>query len=93
MKNVILNPCINFVWYIAEFHGLEASAGVVQAVGDVVSGLQCLVKVAGIKEDDLVTLSLISDLSYAWSLVDEYTPIMQVGECGSTISETIMMFC
>lgn len=62
-----------------EFHDLEASAGVVQAVGDVVSALQSLVKVAGIKDDDLVTLSLISDLSYAWTLVDEYTPRMQVG--------------
>ncbi|XP_071514464.1 WASH complex subunit 5 isoform X1 [Panulirus ornatus] len=62
---------------VKEFHGLESSAGVVQAVGDVVLALQALVKVAGVTEDDMVTLSLISDLSYAWILVDEYTPIMQ----------------
>nr|XP_045581537.1 WASH complex subunit 5-like [Procambarus clarkii]XP_045581547.1 WASH complex subunit 5-like [Procambarus clarkii]XP_045581556.1 WASH complex subunit 5-like [Procambarus clarkii] len=62
---------------VKEFHGLESSAGVVQAVGEVVSALQALVRVAGVTEDNLVTLSLISDLSYAWTLVDEYTPIMQ----------------
>lgn len=62
---------------VKEFHGLESSAGVVQAVGEVVSCLQTLVKVAGVAEDNLVTLSLISDFSYAWILVDEYTKIMQ----------------
>lgn len=62
---------------VKEFHGLESSAGVVQAVGEVVGALQALVRVAGITEDNLVTLSLISDLSYAWKLVDEYTTVMQ----------------
>ncbi|XP_042234662.1 WASH complex subunit 5-like isoform X2 [Homarus americanus] len=62
---------------VKEFHGLESSAGVVQAVGEVVSALQALVRIAGVTEDNLITLSLISDISYAWALVDEYTPIMQ----------------
>ncbi|XP_068228667.1 WASH complex subunit 5 [Palaemon carinicauda] len=62
---------------VKEFHGLESSAGVVQAVEEVVTCLQILVKVAGVTEDNLVTLSLISDFSYAWILVDEYTTIMQ----------------
>ncbi|KAK3865433.1 hypothetical protein Pcinc_028961 [Petrolisthes cinctipes] len=62
---------------VKEFHGLEGSAGVIQAIGEVVVALQSLVRVAGINEDSLVTLSLISDLSYAWVLVDEYTGIMQ----------------
>lgn len=64
----------------SEFHGLEGSAGVIQAIGEVVVALQSLVRVAGISEDSLVTLSLISDLSYAWVLVDEYTGIMQVSK-------------
>lgn len=50
----------------------------VQAIGEMVTALQSLVRVAGVNEDELVTLSLISDLSYAWVLVDDYTPIMQV---------------
>ncbi|XP_076032316.1 WASH complex subunit strump [Oratosquilla oratoria] len=62
---------------VKEFHGLESSAGVVQAVEEVVSHLQALVRVAGVSEDDLVTLALISDISYAWILIDEYTEIMQ----------------
>ncbi|KAG0724668.1 WASH complex subunit 5 [Chionoecetes opilio] len=63
---------------VKEYHSLESSAGVVQAINEVVTALQSLVRVAGITEDELVTLSLISDLSYAWVLVDDYTPIMQV---------------
>lgn len=69
---------VNIKIFLVEFHGLESSAGVVQAVGEVVGALQALVRVAGITEDNLVTLSLISDLSYAWKLVDEYTTVMQV---------------
>lgn len=55
----------------------------VQAINEVVTALQSLVRVAGVTEDELVTLSLISDLSYAWVLVDDYTPIMQV--CWMTV--------
>lgn len=62
---------------VKEYHSLESSAGVVQAINEVVTALQSLVRVAGVNEDELVTLSLISDLSYAWVLVDDYTPIMQ----------------
>nr|XP_053642494.1 LOW QUALITY PROTEIN: WASH complex subunit 5-like [Cherax quadricarinatus] len=88
-QSAMLFVCLYFSCYVhsqrvvmnavspKEFHGLESSAGVVQAVGEVVSALQALVRVAGVTEDNLITLSLISDLSYAWILVDEYTPIMQ----------------
>lgn len=62
---------------VKEFHGLESSAGVVQAVDEVVGALQALVKVAGVTDDDLITLTLISDLNYVWILVDEYTSTMQ----------------
>lgn len=61
-----------------EFHELDSSAGVVQAVGEVVRDLQALVKVSAISDDDLVTLALISDLSYAWNLIEDYTQVMQV---------------
>lgn len=64
--------------HIAEYHSLESSAGVVQAIDEMVMALQSLVRVAGVNEDELVTLSLVTDLSYAWVLVDDYTPIMQV---------------
>jgi WASH complex subunit strumpellin len=32
-----------------------------------------------IKEDVLITLQIIGDLSYAWELIDSFTPIMQLG--------------
>ncbi|KAK7066277.1 hypothetical protein SK128_025439 [Halocaridina rubra] len=68
---------IQAVKEVKEFHELESSAGVVQAVEEVVVCLQTLVKVAGVTEDNLIKLSLITDFSYAWMLVDEYTSIMQ----------------
>lgn len=76
--------------YITEYHSLESSAGVVQAIGEMVTALQSLVRVAGVNEDELVTLSLISDLSYAWVLVDDYTPIMQV--CWSRQNKSMCIF-
>lgn len=77
-KKVKYQELLSTFLHFAEFHGLESSAGVVQAIGEMVTALQSLVRVAGVNEDELVTLSLISDLSYAWVLVDDYTPIMQV---------------
>ena len=38
-----------------------------------------MIRTAGIRDDDLVTLQLVGDLSYAWELVDSFTMDMQDG--------------
>ena len=41
--------------------------------------LRKMIRTAGIRDDDLVTLQLVGDLSYAWELVDSFTMDMQDG--------------
>ena len=41
--------------------------------------LRKMIRTAGIRDDDLVTLQLVGDLSYAWELVDTFTMDMQDG--------------
>ncbi|RXG50961.1 WASH complex subunit strumpellin [Armadillidium vulgare] len=62
---------------VKDFHDLDSFAGIVQAVEEVVHDLQSLVKVSSINDDDLVTLALISDISYAWNLIEDFTQVMQ----------------
>ena len=38
-----------------------------------------MIRTAGLRDDDLVTVQLVSDLSYAWELVDTFTMDMQDG--------------
>ncbi len=39
-----------------------------------------IIRTAGLKEDILITLQIVSDLSYAWEIVDSaFTSEMQIG--------------
>lgn len=38
-----------------------------------------MIRTAALRDDDLVTLEQVSDLSYAWELVDGFTLEMQDG--------------
>jgi WASH complex subunit strumpellin len=38
-----------------------------------------MIRTINIKEDVLITLQIVGDLSYAWEIVDSYTNIMQEG--------------
>lgn len=38
-----------------------------------------MVRAGNIKEDVLITLQMVADLSYAWEIVDSYTKYMQEG--------------
>ena len=62
---------------VQDYHGLDASAGIVQAVNEVVADLQAMVKVSMVSENDLITFALVYDFSYAWIIVDQFTKIMQ----------------
>ncbi|RWS23664.1 WASH complex subunit strumpellin-like protein, partial [Leptotrombidium deliense] len=64
---------------VQELHQLESHIHVKQYLSDTKKFLHCMLKTANVKEDVLITLQIISDLSYAWEIVDSYTVFMQQG--------------
>jgi WASH complex subunit strumpellin len=50
-----------------------------QFLADTRNYLHQMIRTINIKEDVLITLQIVGDLSYAWEIVDSYTNIMQEG--------------
>jgi WASH complex subunit strumpellin len=50
-----------------------------QSLSSVKQSLHQLIKTAGVKEDVLVTLGVVGEVSYAWEIVDCFTLFMQQG--------------
>lgn len=63
---------------VLEFHQLEQNLQVKQFLLDVQLYLKHMLRTININEVTLVILKIVSDLSYAWLLIDSYTPYMQV---------------
>ncbi|PSN50014.1 WASH complex subunit 5 [Blattella germanica] len=61
------------------FHQLESNIAVCQFLADTRQYLHQMIRTGNIKEDVLITLQIVGDLSYAWDIVDTYTIIMQEG--------------
>ncbi|KAF7278026.1 hypothetical protein GWI33_008946 [Rhynchophorus ferrugineus] len=64
---------------VQEFHQLESNMQFMQFLSDTRNNLHQMIRTMNVKEDVLISLQIISDLSYAWELIDVYTPIMQNG--------------
>jgi len=64
---------------VQEFHQLESNLQVRQFLADTRNYLHQMIRTINIKEDVLITLQIVGDLSYAWEIVDSYTSIMQEG--------------
>ncbi|XP_069674332.1 WASH complex subunit 5 isoform X3 [Periplaneta americana] len=64
---------------VQEFHQLESNLQVRQFLADTRHYLHQMIRTINIKEDVLITLQIVGDLSYAWEIVDSYTSIMQEG--------------
>ncbi|GAB0089631.1 WASH complex subunit homolog 5 [Sergentomyia squamirostris] len=62
---------------VQEFHNLDQNMQIKQLLIEVRDFLHQMIHTINIKEDALINLQLIGDLSYAWKIVDKYTPIMQ----------------
>ena len=62
---------------VEQFHQLEQSLQIKQFLGETRALLSRMVRVVNIREDVLVTLSVVSDMAYAWEVVDEYTTLMR----------------
>ncbi|KAI4470697.1 wash complex subunit 5 [Holotrichia oblita] len=64
---------------VQEYHQLESNMQIVQYLGETRKHLNQMIRTMNIKEDVLITMQVIGDVSYAWELIDSYTEIMQFG--------------
>ncbi|KAK7873803.1 hypothetical protein R5R35_005787 [Gryllus longicercus] len=64
---------------VQEYHQLDSNLQVRQFLADTRRYLHQMNRTVSIKEEVLITLQIVGDLSYAWELVDTYTSIMQDG--------------
>lgn len=64
---------------VQEFHQLENNMQVIQFLSETRKFLHQMIRNMNIKEDFLITLQMVGDLSYAWEPIDSFTPIMQLG--------------
>ena len=64
---------------VQEFHQLESNLQVKQFLADTRKYLHQMIRTINIKEDVLIVIQIVADLSYAWTIIDSYTGYMQQG--------------
>ncbi|KAG5888367.1 hypothetical protein JTB14_033504 [Gonioctena quinquepunctata] len=64
---------------VQTFHQLDNNMQVVQFLLETRKFLDQMIRNMTVKEDVLINLQIIGDVSYAWELIDYYTSIMQHG--------------
>ena len=65
------------IWLFLEFHQLDSQLQVKQFLTETRRQLHHMIRTSNIREDFLITLQIVSDLSYAWLIIDSYTSHMQ----------------
>ncbi|XP_052274369.1 WASH complex subunit 5-like isoform X2 [Dreissena polymorpha] len=64
---------------VQEFHQLESNLQVRQFLADTRKYLHQMIRTINIKEEVLIVIEIVADLSYAWEIIDSYTENMQKG--------------
>ena len=59
-----------FLLKVQEFHQLEANLQVRQFLAETRKYLHQMIRTINIKEEVLITMQIVGDLSYAWELID-----------------------
>ena len=62
---------------VQEFHQLESNLQVRAFLTDTKGYLMQIMRTVNVKEEILITIQLVADLSYAWELMSKYVPLMQ----------------
>ena len=62
---------------VEQFHQIEAALQIKQFLQETRELLQRMIRVVNVRESTLVTLSVVSDMSYAWESIDDYTELMR----------------
>jgi WASH complex subunit strumpellin len=63
---------------VQEFHQLENSLQIRQFLQETRLSLHQMLRTINIKEEVLITISIVADLSYAWEIIDNYTGNVQL---------------
>ena len=63
---------------VQEYHQLDSRMQIVQYLAETRKYLHQMVRSMNIKEDILISMQIIGDLSYAWEIIDSYTSLMQM---------------
>lgn len=61
---------ILFLSKVQEFHQLESNLQVCQFLADTRKFLHQMIRTINIKEEVLITMEIVGDLSYAWQIID-----------------------
>lgn len=61
-----------YVTQVQEFHQLESNLQVCQFLADTRKFLHQMIRTINIKEEVLITMQIVGDLSFAWQLIDRY---------------------
>ena len=64
---------------VQEFHQLEGSLQIRQFLQETRGSLKQMIRTINIKEEVLINMQIVGDLSYAWIIIDMYTNFMQQG--------------
>uniref|UniRef100_A0A914WC89 WASH complex subunit strumpellin n=1 Tax=Plectus sambesii TaxID=2011161 RepID=A0A914WC89_9BILA len=64
---------------VQDLHNLDSHISVRQFLQEINDLMQQLLRTINIKDDKLAQIQTISDLTYAWDIIDQYTPYMQDG--------------
>jgi len=62
---------------VEQFHQIEASLQIKQYLAEIRDLLYRMIRVVNVRDHVLVTLSIVSDMSYAWDTMSEYTQLMR----------------
>ena len=88
-----LSICIPYLCQVQEFHQLESNLQVRQFLADTRQFLHQMIRTINIKEEVLITIEIVGDLSYAWRLMDTYTSYMQQVRTDNPIIKLSLTSC
>ncbi|KAJ6239983.1 wash complex subunit 5 [Anaeramoeba flamelloides] len=62
---------------VKSFHQIQSSLQIKQFIGHVETQLQQMLRTLNVKEEFLNNLSIVSDMTYAWKIMNDYIPLIQ----------------
>jgi WASH complex subunit strumpellin len=63
---------------VEQFHQIEAALQLKQFLAETRDLLHRMIRVVNFRESSLVTLSVVSDMAYAWLAIADYSPLMRM---------------
>lgn len=72
-----ISQLIQALEQVEEFHQIESSVQVRQFLIDTRGLLNQMLRIVNIKEEILVTMSIVGDMAYGWQIINDYVYLMQ----------------